>query len=191
MTTETQRARTQTLLTEFSKGSDAAFAELYDMYVQPLYTYGLRMTHNEELLKDCIQEVFLKVYSKRSEQTVIKNFASYLVISMKNRLLDAFRHRSFCSDNEVECYSGRAADCDVEQGYLLIEDEQMQFHQVAALMQCLTPRQREAITLYYLEGRKYPEVCERMQMNYHSVRNLMHRGMLKLRESAGVLQTIQ
>lgn len=149
------------------------------------------MTHNEELLKDCIQEVFLKVYSKRSEQTVIKNFASYLVISMKNRLLDAFRHQSFCSDNEVECYSGRAADCDVEQGYLLIEDEQMQFHQVAALMQCLTPRQREAITLYYLEGRKYPEVCERMQMNYHSVRNLMHRGMLKLRESAGVLQTIQ
>ena len=79
----------------------------------------------------------------------------------------------------------------MEQGYLLIEDEQMQFQQVAALMQCLTPRQREAITLYYLEGRKYPEVCERMQMNYHSVRNLMHRGMLKLRESAGVLQTIQ
>ncbi len=190
MTTETQRARTQTLLTEFSKGSDAAFAELYEMYVQPLYTYGLRMTHNEELLKDCIQEVFLKVYSKRSEQTDIKNFASYLVISMKNRLLDAFRHQSFCSDNEVECYAGRAADCDVEQGYLLIEDEQMQFQQVAALMQCLTPRQREAITLYYLEGRKYPEVCERMQMNYHSVRNLMHRGMLKLRESAGVLQTI-
>ena len=191
MTTETQRARTQTLLTEFSKGSDAAFAELYEMYVQPLYTYGLRMTHNEELLKDCIQEVFLKVYSKRSEQTDIKNFASYLVISMKNRLLDAFRHQSFCSDNEVECYAGRAADCDVEQGYLLIEDELMQFQQVAALMQCLTPRQREAITLYYLEGRKYPEVCERMQMNYHSVRNLMHRGMLKLRESAGVLQTIQ
>ena len=31
MTTETQRARTQTLLTEFSKGSDAAFAELYEM----------------------------------------------------------------------------------------------------------------------------------------------------------------
>jgi RNA polymerase sigma factor (sigma-70 family) len=51
-------------------------------------------------------------------------------------------------------------------------------------MQALTRRQRQAITLYYLEERKYEDICKIMQMNYHSVRNLMHRGMLKLREAA-------
>ena len=60
----------------------------------------------------------------------------------------------------------------------------LQHDQVAHLMQNLTRRQRQAITLYYLEERKYDEICKIMQMNYHSVRNLMHRGMLKLREAA-------
>ena len=60
----------------------------------------------------------------------------------------------------------------------------MQSAQVAHLMNHLTRRQRQAITLYYLEERKYDEICDIMKMNYHSVRNLMHRGMLKLREAA-------
>ena len=73
---------------------------------------------------------------------------------------------------------------DVENDYLHTEQESMQSAQVAHLMEHLTRRQRQAITLYYLEQRKYDEICEIMQMNYHSVRNLMHRGMLKLREAA-------
>ena len=56
--------------------------------------------------------------------------------------------------------------------------------QVAHLMNHLTRRQRQAITLYYLEERKYDEIWNILHMNYHSVRNLMHRGMLKLREAA-------
>ena len=72
----------------------------------------------------------------------------------------------------------------MENDYLYSEKEQMQSAKVAHLMKNLTRRQRQAITLYYLEQRKYDEICQIMQMNYHSVRNLMHRGMLKLREAA-------
>lgn len=184
MATKDLKERTQALVAAFCEGSDAAYSELYNMYVNILYNYGMRLTQDEELLKDCIHDVFLKVYSKRSERSVIKNFASYVVISMKNRLLDEFRHLSFDSDNAAEAYTNRLADDDVEKSFLAMEQEQTQTTMVALLLHTLTPRQREAITLYYLEGRKYPEICQMMQMNYHSVRNLMHRGMLKLRESA-------
>jgi RNA polymerase sigma factor (sigma-70 family) len=87
-------------------------------------------------------------------------------------------------DGEVECYDYRRASEDVEYDYLNTERELMQTAQVAHLMNHLTRRQRQAITLYYLEERKYDEICDIMKMNYHSVRNLMHRGMLKLREAA-------
>lgn len=50
----------------------------------------------------------------------------------------------------------------------------------------LTPRQRQVLTLYYIEQRKYEDICDIMQMNYHSVRNLVHRGMLKLRAAVAV-----
>ncbi|KAB5206918.1 sigma-70 family RNA polymerase sigma factor, partial [Bacteroides thetaiotaomicron] len=41
-----------------------------------------------------------------------------------------------------------------------------------------------ALTLYYIEEKKYEDICEIMNMNYQSVRNLMHRGLTKLRSLA-------
>ena len=184
MATNIFKERTQRLVTQFCSGDDQAFAELYDMYVQILFNYGMKLTTDQELLKDCIHDVFVKVYSKRSDSKAINNLCSYLLISLKNRLLDEFRRQTFTTPNEVETYEYRRAADDVERDYLTQEREFMQSAKVAHLMQNLTRRQRQAITLYYLEERKYDEICDIMKMNYHSVRNLMHRGMLKLREAA-------
>lgn len=184
MATKNLKERTQQLVAQFCAGDNQAYAQLYDMYVQMLFNYGLKLTNDHELLKDCIHDVFVKVYNKRNEKNAINNLCSYLIISLKNRLLDEFRRQTFSTPNEVESYEYRQAKEDVERDYLNDEREQMQCAQVAHLMRNLTRRQRQAITLYYLEERKYDEICDILQMNYHSVRNLMHRGMLKLREAA-------
>ena len=178
------RIRTQELVAQFCSGDDKAYAELYEMYIQMLYNYGLKLTSDQELLKDCVHDVFVKVYLKRNDKNAIKNLCSYLLISLKNRLLDEFRRQTFTTPNEVEEYEYRRAAEDVERDYICQERSLFQTEQVTHLMQNLTRRQRQAITLYYLEERKYEEICKIMQMNYHSVRNLMHRGMLKLREAA-------
>jgi RNA polymerase sigma factor (sigma-70 family) len=52
----------------------------------------------------------------------------------------------------------------------------------------LSPRQRQIIHLYYLEHRKYDDICRIMGINYQSVRNLMHRSISRLREYAGQMQ---
>ncbi|KAA3691685.1 sigma-70 family RNA polymerase sigma factor, partial [Bacteroides salyersiae] len=36
-----------------------------------------------------------------------------------------------------------------------------------------------------IEERKYEDICQIMNMNYQSVRNLMHRGLSKLKTIAG------
>ena len=177
------KMRTRQLVAQFSSGDDRAYAELYDMYVQMLYNYGLKLTSDQELLKDCIHDVLVKLYMKRNDKSVINNLSSYLLISLKNRLVDEFRRQTFTNPNEVETYDYRQAAEDVERDYLCQERRTVQSAQVAYLMKHLTRRQRQAITLYYLEERKYAEICSIMKMNYHSVRNLMHRGMLKLREA--------
>ena len=184
MVTCNLKERTRELTAAFCAGSDEAFTELYDLYVQMLFNYGSKLTQDQELLKDCIHDVFVKVYSKRNEKNTINNLGSYLLISLKNRLLDEFRRHVFSSEDAVEDYEFRYSIEDVEHDYLNQEHQDMQTNKVTHLMQHLTRRQREAITLYYLEERKYSEICEIMKMNYHSVRNLMHRGMLKLREAA-------
>ena len=184
MATNQMKERTRKLVAEFCAGNNQTYAELYDLYVNMLFNYGMKLTQDQELLKDCIHDVFVKVYTKRGDKNAINNLASYLIISLKNRLLDEFRRQTFTTEEPAESYEFRAASENVEHDYLLIEREEMQNAKVAQLMNNLTRRQRQAITLYYLEQRKYEEICQIMQMNYHSVRNLMHRGMLKLREAA-------
>ena len=46
-------------------------------------------------------------------------------------------------------------------------------------------RNVETTENYYIEERKYEDICQIMNMNYQSVRNLMHRGLSKLKTIAG------
>ena len=184
MATKRLKEQTRELIAQCCEGNDEAFGKLYDMYIQILYAYGSKITQDQELLKDCIHDVFIKVYMKRNEKYNINNFSSYLLISLKNRILDEFRRKTFTTEDAVENFEYRFSTSDVENDYLGQELQHLQMTQVSFLMQHLTRRQRQAITLYYIEQRKYDEICNIMQMNYHSVRNLMHRGMLKLRAAA-------
>jgi len=184
MTNNDVKKRSRELIDQFCAGNDEAFSKLYDMYVNVLFNYGIKLTQDRELLYDCIHDIFVKVYNKRNEQNAINNIGSYLIISLKNRLLDEFRRQTFMTEESAENYAYRSAAEDVECDYLHSEREQLFAQKVSHLMGHLTRRQRQAITLYYLEERKYDEICQIMNMNYHSVRNLMHRSMVRLREAA-------
>lgn len=175
---------TETLLASFQAGNMAAFSELYDLHINILFNYGLKLTIDKELLKDCIHDIFVKLYVKRDELGVIDNLKSYLFISLKNKLCDELRKRMYMSDTAVEEINV-VSSTDVENDYMEEEKTRNNLLLVNNLMDQLSPRQREALTLYYIEEKKYEDICEIMDMNYQSVRNLMHRGLTKLRALVG------
>lgn len=176
-------AETAELLIQFREGSDHAFSKLYNAYVNLLYSYGCRLTTDMELLKDCIQEVFVKIYNKRLELDTVANFKSYILISLKNKLCDESRKRVNLSDVSVDELDVISSD-NVEKDYIANEKEMLDNLFVTKLLNQLSPRQRKAIILYYIEERKYEDICVIMEMNYQSVRNLIHRGITKLRTCA-------
>lgn len=176
----------QTLLAAYRQGDQNAFMSLYDMYAEMLLSYGLCITSDKELVKDCVQDVFIKLISKSQDLQVTK-VTSYLLISLRNRLLDEFRRKNYMTETAVEDIRISSTTVeDVENSYILDESSLNNVRKVQILMDELTPRQRQVFTLYYIEQRKYEDICDIMQMNYHSVRNLVHRGMLKLRAAVAV-----
>ena len=175
---------TETLLASFQAGNMAAFSELYDSHINILFNYGLKLTIDKELLKDCIHDIFVKLYVKKDELGVIENLKSYLFISLKNKLCDELRKRMYMSDTAVEEINA-VSPTDVEGDYMEEEKTRSNLLLVNNLMDQLSPRQREALTLYYIEEKKYEDICEIMDMNYQSVRNLMHRGLTRLRALVG------
>lgn len=176
----------QTLLAAYRQGDQNAFMSLYDMYAEMLLNYGLCITSDKELVKDCVQDVFIKLISKSQDLQVTK-VTSYLLISLRNRLLDEFRRKNYMTETAVEDIRISSTTVeDVENSYILDESSLNNVRKLQILMDELTPRQRQVFTLYYIEQRKYEDICDIMQMNYHSVRNLVHRGMLKLRAAVAV-----
>ena len=175
---------TETLLASFQAGNMAAFSQLYDLHINILFNYGLKLTIDKELLKDCIHDIFVKLYTKKDELGTIDNLKSYLFISLKNKLCDELRKRMYMSDTTAEEVNAMAPT-DVEDDYMEEEQRQNEFSLVKRLLDQLSPRQREALTLYYIEEKKYEDICTIMDMNYQSVRNLMHRGITRLRELVG------
>ena len=174
---------TDTLLASFQAGNMAAFSQLYNLHINVLFNYGLKLTIDKELLKDCIHDIFVKLYTKKDELGTIDNLRSYLFISLKNKLCDELRRRMYMSDTTAEEVNAMAPT-DVEDDYMEEEQRQNEFSLVKRLLDQLSPRQREALTLYYIEEKKYEDICEIMNMNYQSVRNLMYRGLTKLRSLA-------
>ena len=173
-----------TLLLAFEEGDATAFSKLYDLNVNLLFSYGCKLTTDRELLKDCIHDVFVKMYTKKEELKHVENFKSYLFISLRNRLCDEVRKRLYVSDAKVEELNPVSCE-DVENNYLEREREHVNNKLVKHFLAQLSPRQLEALILYYIEERKYEDICQIMNMNYQSVRNLMHRGLSKLKTIAG------
>ena len=93
--------QTRLLVARTQQGDHKSFAQLYDMYVNQLFNFGLRLTTDRELLKDCIHDVFVKIYVKREELSEVVNFRSYLFISLKNRICDELRRLVFGSDVQI------------------------------------------------------------------------------------------
>ena len=171
------------LLRAYQFGDDAAFSELYSMYVQTMLNYGRCITSDVELIKDCIQDVFVKMLDRR-DSLKITSVSSYLIVSLKNSLLDEFRKASYNNVIELDRAKNMHMSDDVEKAYLDAESERLGHAKIVYLLNTLTPRQRAAFQLYYLDERKYDEIRDIMNMNYHSVRNFVHRGMIKLRTAA-------
>ena len=158
------------------------FSELYDQTIDRLFAMGSRMTGDREMLSDCIQDVFVKLYTKRGELEMVENIESYLFVSLRNRLNDEFRMQSHRYDNETcDNYINVVADSSETDLLELQEEENRKQLCVNAYMQELSPRQQQIVRLFFIEQMKYDEICKVMGINYQSARNLIHRSISRLR----------
>jgi RNA polymerase sigma factor (sigma-70 family) len=160
-----------------------ALSEIFLLYHDDLFRYGLRLSNgNENIVKDCIQDLFLKLWKNRANLSVIKNIKPYL--------FKALRHHVFDSLDLVKSFDPINYDADlifeVVYSYedFLINDqvnEEMR-KKVIGLLNQLSSRQREAIYLRYFEELDFNSISQVMNINVQSVRNSLRRGLQVMRE---------
>lgn len=164
------------------------FSLLYDKNIENLFAFGSRFTTDRELIKDCIHDVFVKFFTRDKLLNEVENIESYLYISLRNRINDEFRRNVRMCDNEINDNNMRPLVEVEEYNYEQMEHQAALTTHIERCFDKLSPRQRQIINLYYVEQRKYDDICRIMGINYQSVRNLMHRSISRLRQYAADFQ---
>ena len=170
------------LWSAFRGGDAQALATLFDAYYGALYQYGLKLTGDAELVKDCIQNLFQKLWRRREGLRAVLVVKAYLFKALRRHLGDETKllrqHRYLLpayTDSFEVTYSHEefliAQQGDAEQSARLL----------TALNQ-LSKRQREALYLKFFDGFSYERIAEVMTLNTQSVRNLIFNALQTLRK---------
>ena len=170
------------LWNNFLSGDDKAYACIYKEYVSVMFSYGMYFTSDRELVKDCIQDIFVKLYMNRSRLSRTANIKLYLYIALKNRLFNAFQKdkKLYQNDTVEPVFS---VEYTIEDRIIEDEEQAEKKETMLHLLELLTERQREVIHYRYVEELNITEISEIMKMNYQSVQNLLQRSIKKIQQT--------
>ena len=165
----------------FLSGDDQVYEYIYRQHFRKLYLYGLSLTSDEELVKDCIHDVFIHIYKNRQNLGKTDNIRLYLISSLKNAILMAFRKQNVYNKFK-ESYNEELIDNDIAIDAIINREAEAEHEsRFETVWSELTGRQKEIVYYRYVEGLSLSEIAERENMNYHSVANVIQRAIKKIK----------
>lgn len=165
----------------FCEGNQMAFSMLYKKYYPILYSYGKSMNMESLLVRDAIQDIFVKIYLHPHLVQEVSTLRPFLFQSIKNHLINTIKKEARLTGIEdVETNFSFSYQLDNE----IIEKEEQKAirHKIDKLLSSLSPRQKEIIYLRFLYEMEFDEIAKIMSISYQSARNLLHKAMDKMRK---------
>lgn len=168
----------------FLRGKQPALAELFLSQHDRLYRYGFRLYGDEELVKDCIQELFLKLWQKQRSLHEVQEVGPYLCKALRRGIVDALRANSKRSKFlDFMALSRLEVSFSHEEFLISHQIDEEQRHKLTQALNRLTKRQREAVHLRYFENFEPGQIAHIMHLSDQSVYNLLYRSVQTLRDN--------
>ena len=157
-------------------------ASLFKQLLLPLYPrlqrMALRLLGNAEDAEDMVQEVYMKLWSKRDALPDVQDVEAYCVTLMKNMCIDRLRMAEVEKEDVDEVPTMLAATDDVE--------AQVERHdaveQVKRIIGTLPEHQQQVITLRDMEDCSFEEIVEQTGLTAVNIRMLLSRARRTIRE---------
>lgn len=163
-------------------GKPEALSALFHQYYTTLFQYGQKLTnHNTELTKEIIQDLFFKLWERRTTLGEVRSVKIYLFTAFRRILIDKSRHFKV---EEAFTASFKPTDSwenSPEDDFLFEEKRLTDAQKLKKAINKLPNRVREAITLRYFEEMSYAEIAEIMELKERTVYNFVHEGLSLLR----------
>ncbi|MCI0394750.1 MAG: sigma-70 family RNA polymerase sigma factor [Chloroflexi bacterium] len=171
------------LVRQARAGQPAAFACLYERYLDPVYRFVFFRVGDEQLAEDLASETFLKAWDNldRYQERGLP-FGAWLFRIARNLVVDHYRRQKRASPPDKTLDSRPDPAIDVAE---TVETSLAAGRAFQALAQ-LTPEQREVLTLKFVEGMSTEDVAQVMRKRPGAIRALQMRGLQALSKLLGI-----
>ncbi|MGE4586477.1 MAG: RNA polymerase sigma factor [Mangrovibacterium sp.] len=165
---------------KFKHGDTEAFRLIYDFFFDRLYHYGRKLTSQTDLLEDCIQELFLTLYTNRKNLSDTDQLEFYLLKALKHTIYGKLRQeqrmlrfREQAGMNfELEFLAETGPDREIAD----------RLEPVRKYLETLTPRSRELLYLKFYTRLDYRQIGEMLGIQASSVKKQVYRIMSRMKE---------
>ncbi len=166
---------------QMKAGNEQGLSDLFTRLYPDLYLYGMKIFNLPDLVKDSIQDVFVRVWEKRKTLGEVLNPKAYLITALRRKLFEN-KERYFAADAEL------LTKISEKQAFSFVENEFTEIPEISeklresliATINDLPERQRELVFLRFYYNLKYREIADILDVKEQTVKNLMQRTMASL-----------
>jgi len=164
---------------KISQHSDQqAFKELYLVFFDRLYKFAFSILHSSEFAEEAVNDVFLNIWQKRSSLKNIENLRNYLFTSTKNtsfNYLSKFRkERNTTLDDVLVRFE--IDELTPETAFFTNEVR----HEIEQAINQLPPKTKLVFQMAKVEGLKYKEIAEILNISVNTIDNHIATAIKKL-----------
>ena len=160
----------------FKDGDKDALAALYFRYIKILIEYGNRISHDKDLVKDCIHDLFIEIWNSKENLSVPRSVKAYLLICVQRKIIRSKNRKRMAQVEVYQLPDTQLVDSKEDE---LISDQHSKDQQNALklAMGNLTKRQQEAIYLKFYANLSYSEIVAIMNISADAIYNLISKAI--------------
>lgn len=169
----------------FRMGNKLALEYIYRRYAKDLFNYGMKIKTHRNLVKDCIQELFVELWRSRSDLSETHHIKFYLLKSIKIKIYHQLKQQmrfDYVSTTDQICADLMDISSSYETHLIEAQSQEESRKKVTKCVQQLPARQREIIHLLFFEEQNYEEIADIMGIHVQSVYTLTWKALSALKK---------
>ncbi|MEX0315196.1 MAG: RNA polymerase sigma factor [Allomuricauda sp.] len=181
-----QKSEEQKLWKEIKKGNILALGQVYDQYVDLLFSYGFQLSKDKSYVMDCIHDLFLDIYKYRERLAETDNIKYYLLSSLRRKVNRRYKQKLVhlpegeYLENHIKVLQHSLSP---EEKLIALETNLGKSNIWQKATEFLTKTQLKGLQLRYKEGKQYEEIAEIMDVSVETSRTIIYRAIKSLRKN--------
>ena len=171
---------------EIRQGNIASLGALYDLYIDSLISYGIKICGDKSYTMDCIHDLFVDLYKYKNKLGETDNIQFYLCTALKRKINRRYKSKEICFESKefsTAILSKKNYETSFEDELVEKECQQEKVLKLNSSLKELTKKQRKGLKLRFQEDRSYEEIADTLNITVSSARTNVYRALKMLRKS--------